>query len=85
MTEDRLVLNGRGAWTVFRFSKVPAGIGVPARLNYFEAAASSKKQKRRPRWSPLSFRFAGLERLNIFSLQALGTFGDFELHRLALL
>jgi hypothetical protein len=32
-----------------------------------------------------SIRFAGLERLNIFSLQALGAFGDVEFHRLALL
>ena len=32
-----------------------------------------------------SIRCVGLERRNIFSLQALGTFGDFKLHRLALL
>jgi hypothetical protein len=46
---------------------------------------SGEKAKRRsPKTSPFP-RFAGLERLNIFSLPALGTLGHFELHALAFL
>src|ERR1700739_390216 len=46
--------------------------------------APKKTKRRSPKTSPFP-RFVGLQRLHVFRLPALRTFGDVELHRLALL